>query len=486
MPQPSWEPTFPLPERTLGFRVQQYGKVEWADLFTERQLVALSTFSDLLGEVRLVMEKDARAAGLVDDGIRLRDGGVGVTAYADAVHTYLAFVVDRLADRNSNICSWDAGKEHSRNVFARQAISMVWDYAENNPFSSSSGNWLGQVAWVQKAVAAAPGRGAGEVLQRDAVARIREVGSPVIYTDPPYYDNVPYADISDFFYVWLRRNLSDVWPEETATVLTPKAEELVANPYRAGSKQAAMEHFEEGMSDVLRQVADSQHSGFPTTVFYAYKQQDVQQGGKASTGWETFLQGLVDAGLQVTATWPIRTELGNRMRATGFAALASSIVIACRPRPADAPVSTRSELLATLRMELPEISRLLRKQSIAPVDMAQSMIGPGMSVFSRYSRVLEADGSAMSVRQALVMVNHVLEETLSDEEAGFDTDTQWALTWYHQYGMKAGPFRGRGNPVQSQEHHDGGRSQERHRGFGTRNDPTQGPPRLRLGLGSST
>ena len=324
--------------------------------------------------------------GLPDDGMRLRDGGAGVTAYADAVVTYLAFVIDRLADRNSNMCSWDMGKEHARNVFGRQAIPMVWDYAENNPFSGSSGNWLGQVAWVRKVVAAAPDGEVGRVLQRDAAALVGEVPSPVVCTDPPYYDNISYADLSDFFYVWLRRNVADVWPEETTTMLTPKQEELIANPYRAGSKQAAKDHFEKGMFDVLHRVAASQNPEFPTTVFYAFKQQETKEGKTTSTGWETFLQGLVDAGLQITATWPIRTELSNRPVARGAAALASSIVIACRPRPADAPFSTRSELLATLRMELPKASRLLRRQSIAPVDMAQSMIGPGMSVFSRYSR----------------------------------------------------------------------------------------------------
>ena len=422
-----------------GVNLPLYGMTEWADLFTDRQLMALSTFSGLLGEVRSVVEADARAAGLADDGTPLRDSGTGVTAYADAVVTYLAFVLDRLADRNSNVCSWDTGKEHSRNVFGRQAIPMVWDYAENNPFSSSSGNWLGQVSWVCKAVAAVPAGGLGQVLQRDAAARIGEIDTPVVCTDPPYYDNISYADLSDFFYVWLRRNVADVWPEEAATMLTPKAEELIANPYRTGSKQTAKEHFEKGIFNFLGQVATHQHADFPTTIFYAYKQQETRQGKTTSTGWGTFLQGLVDAGLQITATWPIRTELSNRPVARDAAALASSIVIACRPRPADAAFSSRSALLATLRMELPKASQLLRRQSILPVDMAQSMIGPGMSAFSRFSRVLQADGSAMSVSQALEMINQVVEEIHSQEQTEFDPDTQWALTWYEQYGMSAGP-----------------------------------------------
>ena len=437
---PMWSPHVLLPERTLGFRVQQYGMVKWADLFTARQLVALSTFSELLGEMRAVMERHARAVGLADDGVPLRDGGCGVTAYAEAVATYLAFVVDKCADYWSTICSWHNGRALLRNTFARQAIPMVWDYAEANPFSASSGNWLGQVTWVAKAVAAAPGGGLGEVVQRDAVARIDEIPSPVICTDPPYYDNISYADLSDFFYVWLRRNVSDVWPEETATVVTPKGEELIANPYRAGSKQAARKHFEDGITEVLHQIAASQHREYPATIFYGYKQREIGDGGTASTGWETFLQGMVDVGLQVTATWPIRTELANRPVARGTAALASSIVIACRPRATDAPLATRRELLDALQSELPSAVQRLQQEAIPPVDMAQSVIGPGMSVFSRYSAVLEADGQAMSVRTALMLINETLEGILSAEDTEFDRDTRWALTWYRQHGHDPGPY----------------------------------------------
>ena len=439
-PDPQWSPRVPLPERTLGFRVQQYGMTEWADLFTERQLVALSTFSNLLSEVRPVVEEHALATGLVADGIRLRDGGSGAAAYADAVVTYLAFVVDRCVDKWASVVIWNSTGEKVEHVFGRQAIPMVWDYAEGNPFSSSTGNWSGQVAWVWKAVAAAPVGKPGEVSQREAAARLNEVPSPVVCTDPPYYDNISYADLSDFFFVWLRRNLSDVWPDECATLLTPKADELIANPYRAGSKQAAQTHFEDGMAQVLERIADVQHPEYPATIFYAYKQQETKQGNTASTGWETFLQALVDAGLQVTATWPIRTERPGRMISIGTAALASSVVIACRPRPADAPMATRRDLLQELSVHLPKAVRLLQEEAIAPVDMAQSVIGPGMEVFSRYSKVLEADGKVMKVRTALTLINERLEEVLSAEETEFDADTRWALTWYRQYGHQPGPF----------------------------------------------
>ena len=439
VPDSHWSPRIPLPERTLGFRVQQYGMTEWADLFTDRQLSALSTFSELLGEVRPVVEEHARTAGLVDDEIRLRDGGSGVSAYADAVVTYLAFVVDRCAGKWASLVAWQPGGEKVGHVFGRQAISMVWDYAEVNPFSSSTANWGGILNRVSKAVAGLPSAGRGIVLQRDARERLDEVASPMICTDPPYYDNVPYADISDFFYVWLRHNLAPVWPEETATILTPKTEELIANPYRAGSKEAARVHFEGGMAAVLNRIAACQHPDFPATIFYAFKQQETKAGDTASTGWETFLQGLVDAGLQVSATWPLRTEKKSRMRAMSSVALATSVVIACRPRQAEAPTATLQEFRHLLHAELSKSVRLLQDQAIAPVDMAQSAIGPGMEVFSRYARVLRADGTKLRVRDALVIINEMLEGVLSEEEAEFDADTRWALTWYEQFGHEPGP-----------------------------------------------
>lgn len=438
--RPADVPTGRLSTNSQYMGTPLYGMTTTASLFTDRQLVALSTFSNLLGEVRRVVDADAREAGLVDDRVRLRDRGAGVAAYADAISTYLAFAVDRCASLWANLTRWNSTGEKLQHIFGRQALSMVWNFAEANPFSNLSGNWSGQVGWVQKALAAVPAVGVGEVLQGDAPARVSEVSSPVVCTDPPYYDNVPYADLSDFFYVWLRHNLSDVWPEETATMLTPKADELVANPHRAKDKQDAKQHFEQGMARVWDRIAVSQHPGFPATVFYAFKQQETKHGEAISTGWETFLQGLVNAGLQVTATWPIRTEMSARLRAMDSAAMASSIVIACRQRPVDASLATRREFLDALHAELPRRTRLLQDQAIAPVDMAQSAMGPGMEVFSRYAKVLEAEGTPMPVRTALALINEVLEEVLSEEETEFDGDTRWAITWYDQFGHEAGPF----------------------------------------------
>ena len=433
VPEPRWMPSGKL-QGKAGSNVSLYGINEWADLFTVRQMVALTTFSDLLSEMREMVERDARSVSGVDDASRLRDDGSGVVAYADALVTYLAFAVDRCADYWSSMCSWNSSREIIRGTFGRQAIAMIWDYVEGNPFSGSTGNWMGQVEWIAKAVANLPGSDTGEVLQGDAVARLVEVERPVICTDPPHYDNIQYADISDFFYVWLRHNLSDVWPEECATLQTPKKEELVANIQRAGSKDKAREYFESGMSAVMKQIAHNQHADFPATIFCAFKQQDVKSGG-----WE-MLQGLVDAGLEVTATWPIRTERANRAAARGAAALSSSVVLVCRPRSVDARLETRGGFLAALREELPVAMWLLQEQAIPPVDMAQSAIGPGMRVFSRYRRVVEADGSAMPVRTALALINGVLEEVLSAAEADLDADSRFALTWYKRFGHQPGPF----------------------------------------------
>jgi putative DNA methylase len=401
-------------------------------------MLALTTFSDLLSEARDICFSDAVDSGLVSDGLRLRDGGSGAEAYADAVTTYLAFVVDKCADYWSSICTWDKTRDGMRNTFGRQAIPMTWDFAEANPFSSASGSWSGMLTWLRKAVEHLPVGGNGSVMQRDARARTRESVGAVLSTDPPYYDNISYADLSDFFYVWLRRNLKDVWPDECATLATPKAEELIANRYRAGSKQAAEQHFESGMAEFMAEVAKSHHPSVPSTIYYAYKATETKNGEVTSTGWSTFLQALIDAGMSVSATWPLRTELGNRLIASDSNALASSIVLACRPREISAKLATRSEFVAALRSELPEAVGVLQSGNIAPVDIPQSTIGPGIAVFSRFARVVESDGSTMSVSVALTIINDVLGEILDGEESEMDADSRFALSWYSQFGFNPG------------------------------------------------
>jgi len=443
VPMPSWKPESQLPDKGLGFRVQPYGVTEWWQLYTPRQLTALTCFSDVLADLRQKVVVDALAAGMSPDETRLRDGGSGAAAYADGVSTYLAFAIDKCADHWSNACAWhNSHSPQVRNVFARQAISMTWDYAEANPFSGRLASWRsmmrGLVGAISEFAGACLPSEAAAVAQRDARARVAECPGVVISTDPPYYDNVGYADLSDFFFVWLRRNLGEIWPDECATLLTPKASELIADPGRHGGVRGAEKFFEGGMAEFMSNVAQSQADGVPATIYYAYKATETNDGEIRSTGWDTFLQAVVDAGLQVNSTWPVRTELANRMRGLGSNALASSIVLACRPRSEDAALSSRGEFVAALRQELPDAVRLLQTGNIAPVDMAQSAIGPGIKVFSRYAKVVEANGSSMSVSAALAIINDVLGEILDGEEAELDADTRFASAWYSQYGYEAG------------------------------------------------
>ena len=414
-------------------RLPMYGMPTWADAFTNRQLVALTTFSDLVGQARQRVLEDALAAGM-EEGESLEAGGSGARAYADAIATYLALSVSRCADYWSSICSWHSGRETLRNVFARQAIPMVWDYAEANPFSHSSGNFLGQLEWVAKAVERVPADSAGNARQLSADAR--DYTGLVVSTDPPYYDNIGYSDLSDFFYVWLRRCLQGIHPSVVSTMLTPKAEELVANPYRHDGKENAAKFFVDGFNTVFHRIRRGANPDVPMTVYYAYKQQDNGKDGKTSTGWHTLLDGLIGAGWEVTATWPVRSELTNRMVSQGTNALASSIVLACRPRPNDAPTTTQRAFVQRMKAELPDALRTLMQGDIAPVDLAQAAIGPGIAVFSRYARVRSASGGDIGAREALELINRTHDEVLGEQESDFDPDTRFAVRWYRQYGWR--------------------------------------------------
>lgn len=426
--EPSNKPQELLPEKALSFRVQAYGFRLWADLYTPRQLTALTTLSQTVAQVRERVLADARAAGM-PDGERLENGGVGAQAYADAISVYLALAVSRLSDRCSSISGWDSSRSTIRNVFARQAIPMTWDYAEANPFCSSTGNFLGQVDLVAEAVENTPARPHSEAQQADAMTR--DYTDVVVSTDPPYYDNIGYSDLSDYFYVWLRPMLRDVLPSVTATMLTPKAQELVANPYRHGGKAGAEQFFVNGFDTVFDRIRDTARTDVPMTVYYAYKQHGSDG---VSTGWYALLEGLINAGWQITATWPVRSELSNRMLASGTNALASSIVLACRPRPEDAPRATMREFISTLRRELSAELQTLMAGGIEPVDLNQAAIGPGISVYSRYSRIVEADGSDVDVRQALEIINRIIDETLGEDGDDYDPATRFAIKWYQGYG----------------------------------------------------
>ncbi|MBM3457179.1 MAG: DUF1156 domain-containing protein, partial [Armatimonadetes bacterium] len=263
----------------------------------------------------------------------------------------------------------------------------------------------------------------------------------VVSTDPPYYDNIGYADLSDFFYVWLRRSLQRVFPDLFATVAAPKAEELVATPYRHGSRQRAEAFFLDGMTEALRRLAEQAHPGFPVTIYYAFKQAETRtDGGTASTGWETFLDAVIQAGFGISGTWPMRTELANRMVGRDTNALASSIVLVCRRRPVDAPRATRREFAGALRRELGAALRHLQASNIAPVDLAQAAIGPGMAVFTRYAQVLGAGDTPLTVREALALINQELDEVLAEQEGDFDAESRWALAWFEQGGFGEGDY----------------------------------------------
>ncbi len=463
---PAWKPNQALPEQALGFSVQLYGPTTFGDLFTPRQLTALTTLSDLASEAAAHAESDARAAGLSPDEAQ---------RYAQALLVYLAFTVDRSADRMSSLCSWDITRDTVSHTFTRQALPMVWDYAEANPFSASSGSFAGAVQWVQKVVAQSPCSAPAQAGQQNAMDDFADARNLLISTDPPYYDNIGYSDISDFFYVWLRRALQNVFPDLFATALTPKADELIASQFRFnGSKADANQFFEDGMVKAFTKLRAISSPEYPLTVYYAFKQSDMS-GGRTpaatsddevdsydedaemmeelpeeaktgakdhsqSTGWETMLEGLIRAGFTITGSWPIRTELQNRSRGINSNALASSIALVCRPRPESAPMATRRQLTSELNAELPKAVRTMQADGVAPVDIAQACIGPGMAIYSKYREVREANGDHLPVREALRLINVVYAETVHNQQTMFDVETRWALMWFETYGFNQGEY----------------------------------------------
>ena len=381
----TWKPDQLLPDDKRNFWTVQYGLKSFGDLFTNRQLVALTTFSDLVGEAITRVRRDAVEFGLPDDSQPLRDGGASATAYAEAVALYLAFGVDKAADRNSTICGWVGLREHARNTFSMQAIPMVWDFAETNLFSDSSGNFFGGILSISSALINIPAKVSGRSSQCDS-KNSAVLPESVVSTDPPYYDNIGYADLSDYFYVWLRRPLRSVFPTLFSTLAVPKSEELVATPYRHGGKEAAELFFLNGMERAIVNLANHANKNFPITIYYAFKQSELRlETGVSSTGWETFLDALIQAGLRVSGTWPMRTERSARSTGIGTNALASSIVLVCSRRPSDAPTVSRRDFVTRLRTELPPAISDLQRGNIAPVDLAQAAIGPGMSVYTRYA-----------------------------------------------------------------------------------------------------
>ena len=408
--RPTFKPDVPMPENPRSFSPPLYGLKTFGDIFLPRQLLAASTLADLVTEVRELVKRHGSTAGLPTDDVGIASGGRGVTAYADAIATLLAFAVDKTIEYGSTLVPWYSKEDRPKGVFARQAIPMVWDYAEVNPLSEIGGSFSASAKIVSGALGGCYAKGKPAfVSQLDAMSPNGTAGA-IISTDPPYYDNVPYADLSDFFYVWLRRSLKSIYPELFGTVSIPKADELVAIPYRHGGKQQAEAFFLAGMTKAMHRLAENAHPAFPITIYYSFKQSETASGsGISSTGWETFLEAVIRAGFTITGTWPIRTERGARSVARNSNALASSIILVCRPGAANAPMATRREFLTTLKAELPLALTHLQRGNIAPVDLAQAAIGPGMAVYTRYSRVLDAAGKRVSVREALALINQTLE-----------------------------------------------------------------------------
>ena len=440
---PGWRPDIAISGSTQYLGVKPYGMERFDQLFTDRQLLALTTFSDLVNAARERSNHDAVASGLDAGPKRLGDGGIGAAAYCDAVEVYLAFVVSSQSDRMSTICTWDAGGPtwgtKTRSTFARQAIPMSWDFAEVNPLSTQSGSFENSLDYTSKGVLCA-GTTVGSASQADAGTQTTS-RDRVISTDPPYYDNVPYADLSDYFYVWLRRALRLVFPDLFSTLAVPKSDELVAFAYRHDGKSGAEAFFLGGMTQAMRRLADQAHPAFPVTIYYAFKQAERDSDtSTASTGWETFLEAVIRAGFATSGTWPMRTELSNRMRGVASNALASSIILVCRKREATAPTATRREFVSALKSELPLSLAHLQRGNIAPVDLAQAAIGPGMAVYTRYAKVLDAEGKPLTVRDALALINQTLDEALAEQEGDFDADSRWALTWFEQVGFAEGEY----------------------------------------------
>lgn len=452
-------PDTPLPDQALGFRIQSYGMTTHASLFTKRQLVTLTTLSKLIEEARKLVIADALKSGWTDDKISLNDGGTAATAYGDCIAVYLSFLLSKQADLCNALNRWEPVAQCPRQLFGRQVISMVWEYAESNPLGSSSGSWKVLVdnllRSMQSPLFSLAGREMGTCIQNDAtnMQALPAGKAAIVCTDPPYYDNIGYADLSDFFYVWLRKTIGSRFPDLFKTVLVPKDQELVANPFRfSGDRSKAQSFFQEGLMKAFQRIREIQHPDYPVVVFYAFKQSENDSGdedaddvegevtARSSTGWETMLEGLISSGFEINGTWPIRTEMNSRMRGQSSNALASSIVLVCRPRVETAPSASRREFLQRLKQALPDALAKLRQGNIPPTDLAQAAIGPGIGIYSSYTRISEANGQPMSVKAALQLINQMLDEVLSEQDSDYDADTRWAISWFEQYGFTEGPF----------------------------------------------
>ncbi|MDR2141352.1 MAG: DUF1156 domain-containing protein [Deltaproteobacteria bacterium] len=439
IPRLKLDSNYQIPNNTRDFRTQIYGMINYDDLFTSRQLLFLTTLVDLISYIQSEVKNDSIKSGWSNDGDGLEEGGTGAKAYSQAIIVYLSFLIDKLVDYHSNLCTWNSSGEKIRNTFARQALPMVWDYAEGNPFSDSSGSFNNMIEWIVKAIRALPASNPAVVNLADAQTDNLSKNI-IISTDPPYYDNIGYADLSDYFYIWLRQSLKNVYKLIFKTILVYKSDELVAAPYRfEGNKSKAKDFFESGLKKVFANFFQSVSEDYPITIYYAFKQTDSKSDDKidniSSTGWETILTALIDSGFSITGTWPVKSERSARPVSLGTNALASCIVLVCRKRPKNASPSSSRDFRNYLRDELKPALLNLQGANIAPVDLAQAAIGPGMAIYSRYSCILNVDGTTMPVRVALGLINEELDKYFTDQEARIDTDSAFCVSLFSQVGF---------------------------------------------------
>jgi putative DNA methylase len=430
-------PDLEINHHPRDIKTQTYGIVRYGDMFTDCQLSLLTGLSDSLAEIEQDIYRDAIKSGLVDDCQTLESGGSGALAYTKLIMTYLAFAIDRVADFSNTCTRWVKGNEKVMNLFGKQAIAMTWDFPEAASLNEVVGGFKPAVQFISDCILKLPEWGPmGTCSQMDAKATSFNQGL-IVSTDPPYYDNIGYADLSDFFYVWLRRSLKSSYPRLLSTLSVPKKDELVATPYRHGSMENAESFFLNGMKEAMRQISLSTHPSYPVTLYYAFKQAETSNSdGETRTGWEAFLQSVIESGLQIVGTWPVRSEQEHRMIGIGKNALASCVVLVCRQRPAVAKIVSRAQFRRQLKEDLPDSIRSLEKCNIAPVDVSQAAIGPGMAIFSEAKAVLNSDDSAMTVREALVEINAALDEYLSQDEGEMDADTRFTLTFYESFGYE--------------------------------------------------
>jgi len=439
---PTWRPEQALVGKSAD-QLPLYGMKQYGDLFTDRQLLALNTIYEIISYLRteLLSFKANENKSIVEHQANENSYAL---SYADAISLYLNYIGDKCVDYWSSVCSWHISGQKMRNTFGRQAIAMVWDYTEANPFSESTGNLIAMVEWVRKAIQASCPTFNGYALQKDATTQTISANK-IISTDPPYYDNIMYADLSDFFYVFQKRALKPIFPELFQTIATPKDDELVASQYRHKSKKDAEMFFLNGMMKAMSRISQQSNAAFPVTIYYAFKQSETSEAGSISTGWVTFLEAVIKSEFAIVGTWPMRTELANKVSGIGSNMLSSSIILVCRKRELDADLISRKDFLQELNMAIPlaldtMINGSETSSPIAPVDLAQAAIGPGMAVFSKYKSVVEADGSPMSVRTALILINKAIDDYFKELEGDWDNDTRFCLQWFSEYGWKEGAY----------------------------------------------